>query len=74
VLALAVVLAGVLGQLIANLGTAMFGALISAMTTGKNDGHGACSVLSPSFYGVAIAIRTFARVVLVTRDRATLSA
>ena len=68
VLALAVVLAkGVVGQLIANLRTMVFGTLLSAMTTGKTTITAPVESVGKLPYGVAIAIGTFAYVVMVQR-------
>ena len=73
VLALAVVLAkGVLGQLITNLRTMVFGTLISAMTTGKTTVVAPVASVGKLPYGVAIAIGTFAHVVMVQRGIALL--
>jgi prepilin peptidase CpaA len=68
VLALAVVLAkGALGQLFANLRTMLFGALVSAMTTGKTTITAPAASVGKLPYGVAIAIGTVVHVVMVQR-------
>jgi len=73
VLAVAVVLAkGVLGQLVANLRTMVFGTLLSAMTTGKTTITAPAESVGKIPYGVAIAIGTFAHVVMVQRGIALL--
>jgi prepilin peptidase CpaA len=73
VLALAVVLAkGVLGQLIANLRTMVFGTLLSAMTTGKTTITAPMESVGKLPYGVAIAIGTFAYIVMLQRGIALL--
>ncbi len=68
VLALAVVLAkGALVQLFANLRTMLFGTLLNAMTTGKTTITAPAASVGKLPYGVAIAIGTFAHVVMVQR-------
>jgi prepilin peptidase CpaA len=73
VLALVVVLAkGALGQLFANLRTMLFGTLLTAMTTGKTTITTPAASVGKLPYGVAIAIGTFAHVVMVQRGIALL--
>src|SRR5439155_23086120 len=73
VLALGVVLAkGALGQLLTNLRTMLFGTLISAMATGKTTVMAPATSVGKLPYGVAIAIGTFAHVVMVQRGIALL--
>ena len=68
VLALAVVLAkGALGQLFANLRNMLYGTLLTAMTTGKTTITAPAASVGKLPYGVAIAIGTFAHVVMVQR-------
>jgi prepilin peptidase CpaA len=73
VLALAVALArGALGQLFANVRTMLYGSLLTAMTTGKTTITTPAASVSKLPYGVAIAIGTFAHVVMVQRGIALL--
>jgi prepilin peptidase CpaA len=73
VLALAVALArGSLGQLFANVKIMFFGTLVSAMTTGKTTITTPGASVGKLPYGVAIAIGTFAHVVMVQRGIALL--
>ena len=73
VLALTVVLAkGALGQLFANLRTMLYGTLLTAMTTGKTTITTPAASVGKLPYGVAIAIGTFAHVVMVQRGIALL--
>jgi prepilin peptidase CpaA len=73
VLALAVALSrGALGQLFANVRTMLYGTLLSAMTTGKTTVTTPAASVGKLPYGVAIAIGTFAHVVMVQRGIALL--
>jgi prepilin peptidase CpaA len=68
VLALAVALAkGALGQLFANLRTMLYGALLSATTTGKTTITAPAVSVGKLPYGVAIAIGTVVHVAMVQR-------